>query len=501
MDKFLKILSVESGEITSTNNLRNYRIPQGESYSLRDSYINLNCSFDFTEPAPTQQTNAPEGVYGCNVSWVGATPHFNNVAVVKNCSIRSNTKGNIENIRRVDILKQNLAILDKSIGESRNESYLDINQIIDPINIQRYGLFTQYNKTGTVKSQTSQNVPISIRLSDLFQFCETDEYDTERGGGLDIHVELNRDKLEAKPLIPNNEAVPTDFKRFMNVTATGAVNALVVGTGTTQLRVTDLSQSPYYVGQKIKLVATGNGGAGNIDTHATISSIDWERDGGIGNNDQRVTGKMTLTFANTWGTALTAGQSYEDISCEMVQPTATLRVNNTELVLKKLNESEKSNLDEINYTTFTCEEASAGNTQSFQNLFTVEGDATQAFMTFTNGADNLISNGQLTSFRCALNNIDVTDRDVTVGSPLYYDRLSQSLRGMGYRLKDTNLNAGDSGQLVWTDVYSQAGNQIAPLVASLFRTDNNKFLQVRTTSGANLNAFQLFKAIPKVFAY
>ena len=100
-----------------------------------------------------------------------------------------------------------------------------------------------------------------------------------------------------------------------------------------------------------------------------------------------------------------------------------------------------------------------------------------------------------------MNNIDVTDRDVTVGSPLYYDRLSQSLRGMGYRLKDTNLNAGDSNQLVWTDVYSQAGNQIAPLVASLFRTDNNKFLQVRTTSGANLNAFQLFKAIPKVFAY
>jgi hypothetical protein len=510
MDKFVKILSTESGEITATDNLRNFRIPQGESYSLRDSYINFNCSVDIVDaPAQGGTNGGSDGVYGVNVSWnETAKPLAKNIALVKNASLRSSMKGNIENLRRVDILKENLAVLDKSVGESRNESYIDISQIINPINIQRYGLFTQYNKTGAIKSETSRNVPISVRLSDIFQFCETDEYDTERGGGLEINLELNRDKLVADALVPNAEAVPTQFKRFMNVDTTGEpLNALVVGTEATQLRVQDLDQSPYYVGQKIRLQATGQTtGApvvapANIDKHCVIAGIEWDRKGGVNNTDQSKTGKMTLTFVENWSPALTAGQSYDTISCTLVAPASTtLRMNNAELVLKKLNESEKSNLDAINYTTFSCEEGSAGGSQGFQNLFTVEGEATQAFMSFTNG--ELLSNANLLTFRCALNNIDLTDRDVAVQSPLYYDRLSQSLRGMGYSLRDTHLNSGKTSELNWSDVYGDADNQCRPLVASLFRTESNKFLQVRTTAGANgLNNFQLFKAIPKVFSY
>ena len=74
------------------------------------------------------------------------------------------TKGRIENIRRVDVLRQNLATYVDSQKEQLNQSYIDINQLEQPINKQVYGQFSSFNKTGAVKSAPQTIAPIQIRL-------------------------------------------------------------------------------------------------------------------------------------------------------------------------------------------------------------------------------------------------------------------------------------------------------------------------------------------------
>lgn len=515
MDKFLKIQSIEGGEITATDNLRNFQVPQGDVYDLRDSFIQFNCEITRTETT----AGGGDGVYQNMVQWVSADdekPHFPNVAFVKNCNLKSNTKGHIESIRRVDILKSNLHVLNHSQREVADESYENVNQLPQPINSQEDSIFTSINKTGSTKSIESQNVPLAVRCSDLFDFCSTDEYDTNKGGGLHFHLELNRDKLEAVQV--GKAPVPTNFRRFTNVaTSVGTGNTLVVGNDTTQLRVYNLEMSPYYVGQKVLITATGTGTAPNKPADvaaapAVIKSIVWDRRGGPNNNDQSKGGKMTLTFESDWGVALAGDGGYSDVSCTIAECTPTLKITNAELVLKKKNPSDLNNYSQIEYTTYTTEEGFGNSRQNFQDLFTVEGEATQAIMMFAQGNDGLLSSAPLTSFRCALNNQDITDRDVAVGSPLYYDRLAGSIRGQGFNLRNLEQNSGDSAAAAYSDTYTSQKLEVLPLVASLFQTDSNKFLQVKATVGAityqapagtktGVNNYQLYKSIPRVFSY
>tara|TARA_R110000803_G_scaffold31674_4_gene70370 strand:+ start:2182 stop:3759 length:1578 start_codon:yes stop_codon:yes gene_type:complete len=508
MDKYVKVLSVESGEITATDNLRNFRIPAGDVYSLRDSFINLNCTMDVVETT----AGGGNGVYNTGVQWVTNQlnkPHFDNVAVVRNASLKSARQGVIESIRRVDVLKQNMGIPSEGLGQVLDKSYININQIAPPIQQQNYSLFQQLNKTGTIKSRNAPITPISIRLSDIYDFCDTDEYDTVRGGELSMHLELNRAKLVAVQNMLTAAVHPAQILSFMDIaTAAGVGNSITVGATNVQMRITDLAQSPYYVGQKLLINATGNGnetGAPNpavppanvVNAPAVISSIVWTKP----NAAQATSGKLTLTFESAWGATLTGTQGYEAVTATVAICTPTLRMNEAELVLKRLNANEVRGYDSINYTTFTCEEGSGNNNASFQNLFTIEPRANQAFMCFAAGNDDLLSSTAITSFRCALNNIDITDRDVVVKSPLYYDRLAQSLRGMGRRFNNGVMNTGSATATGgWGATFTYGFNASLPLVASMFATESNKFLQVRT-GGAAIGAYQLFKSIPRVFTY
>ena len=329
-----------------------------------------------------------------------------------------------------------------------------------------------------------------------------------------MHLELNRDRLEAVQL--GKAPVPTNFLRFMDVaTSAGVGNKVVIGTGSTQLRVQDLQQSPYYVGQKLLMTATGTGTGGDkpVDVTGTngvcvIKSILFEK----GNADQTKGGKITIEFEQPWGATLNGDGGYTNVKCTIATCTPTLKITNAELILKKKNMGELNNYSQIEYTTYSTEEGNGNSRTTFQELFTVEGEATQAFMCFAQGNDNLISSAPLTSFRCALNNQDITDRDVVVGSPLYYDRLGGNIRGQGYNLRNLDQNTGNSAETDYTKTYTEETCESKPLVASLFQTDSNKFLQVRCSVGditytapvgalSGVNGYQLFKSIPRVFSY
>lgn len=495
MDKYVKYQSVQS-VFSNSQNLVDFHVPQSGVYDLRDSHLVIHAKNTIVE---TDTTNGI-GVYDSMIRFTGTEElHIENSAVVKNAVLDCANKGRIENLRRCDVYSQNMRQYDVEQRSRMCESYKNVNALAQPINNHQYGIFEGFNKSGVDKSIEHDEVPITVSLRDLFDFCEkATEYDTDRAGATRFHFECNFDKLSGvvAPLMADAN-IEADVKKCQEVT-TGTPNAVFIGDnsaggGNGKTKFAHLNQSPYYVGQKVTLKAVSAGGAPaypGAGKQLVISAINWKNDG-----------TLELTFETDWAVALTVGQSYNTITLEIVAPASvTLSIERCELLLKRVDNPE--GFDEIDYLTYSTEETNGNGQTAFKNVFTVEGDASNVIIFSPNGDDGLNSSqNTYTDYRLSLNNIDLTDRNVVMDSPLYFDRASASLRGAGRSLANTTQNSGDWGQSYATQS-TQANNNIDIIGNPLFQTTGNKLLQVQANAtGAGVKAFNLYKALPRVFSY
>jgi hypothetical protein len=490
MDKYIKLNSNQGGPFTSTGqNLCDFDIPSDGVYNLRDSYITLNVKIDVEETSAT----GGQGVYVADLQWVSSGtdhPKFQNVALVKNCSMSCARRGQIENIRRVDILKQNLATITKNQRTRYDESYLAASQLIDPINGGQFTLYQDINKIGSVKSRELNIVPVQIKLSDLFEFCNTTEYDTMKAGATRVHLELNVDKVEAIQRNLRNSWANADFKFMDDITATSDnqdVTSLVV----TQ-KVPALNVSPFYVGQKLTVSGDNNGNP--VSTNAVIKSIELNS----------ATQKMTLNFEESITTLTTTGDVFNSIEVDVTAwSSASVEFSFAEVALKKV--TSPMGMDEIEYSTFSTDEYTIGTgTTNLQRQFQCEPESVNAVVMFPSDYDDLVSeNNNVDSFRFRINNHDATDRDVTVNSPLYYDRLGMTVGNMGMRLRGLAQNAGAPNETTdWDQVYDKAGLNIRMMANPLPQTVNEKNLQINiNASSTGVRRLVLYKELPRVFSY
>ena len=499
MDQYIKYQSVQGGAFTASQNLVDFKIPMSGVYDLRDSFINLNCTLDVTDkPA---QAAVGDAIYDFTGEWVSTDTqklHFQNVACVKNAVLNASRHGRIENLRRCDILRDNLATYTKSQMEDVDESYLDFAQFKAPISRQQYGTFAQLNKSGDVKSRYNTQTPIAIRLSDIFDFCRTREFDTDKAGETHIHLELNRDKLAVRQVMKDADIHPAAVKQATDTPAgvASSNNLLTLGASgtTTPYKFTDLDQSPYYVGQMLLITATHTDGGGDdrADAPAIVNSVVWDKD----------TGAISLTFEQDWGVAIVAGKQYTNISVKIGEvDSVALNVDSAELVLRRVNNPE--GISQINYTTYSTEETNGNGLTSFQNLYTIEPEATNIMIMFPDSADGLLShNNDITSWRLRLNNEDLTDRDVARKSPLAFDRLAMTLNSMGDGLANLVQNPGDTTAADWQSTFTTAGFDTLLIGNPLFQTGQQKLLQVNINAGGGgVKKLVLYKQLPRVFSY
>jgi hypothetical protein len=497
MDKFVKINSVQGGSFTTTQNLVDFVIPSSMGVvSLKDSYINLNTQITTTET----DTTGGDGVYAVEARWVyqgsgtAVYPKFVNSAIVKNCNIRSDQRGNIENIRRVDQLRQVLSTYTRSQREAFSDSYLACNQVIDPVNRNNFGIFREINKTGSTKSRNLDIAPIQISLADLFGFCDSaPEVDLQKLGTLRVHLELNRDKIEPviKMVEPADDWANTDLGKAEDITATGDANQI-----TTKQKFTNLDLSPFWVGQALEISATHTDGGGSdiADKRVVVESITWDKDNG---------GVFNITFTESWGN-LASGKEYSDIAVvpyyktgSTINVSASMDVNYAELVVKRV--GNPVGVDMINYDTFSTEETNGLGQTSFQNQYQIEADAKDILVAFPNDESDLISaNNDINEFRLRLNNQDLTDRPVEVDEPLYYDRINMTLGNMGESMKNLQQNYGNTAEKTWSDVYDKTNFDVVSIMNPLFITEREKYLQLNIEAGGNgVNKMTLFKHIPR----
>ncbi len=493
-DQYLKIQSVQGGPFSSSQNLVDFRIPAGEVYDLSDSYVNFNMALDVANDAG--------GVYNYNLEWTttGNDLHFDNVAVVKNANMKASSTGTIENIRRVDILRQNLGVYNRSLLETTDESYLAGSQYANPVgNGQQVGIFTQINKTGIDKSRYNSETPLSVRLQDVFEFARVPEYDTSKAGETHVHFELNLDKLSVRQLSDEfgPGVVGEGAKQVATDTATG--NNITIGDNTNDvaLKFTDLNQSPYWVGQALKVSATCSQNAAKsvTDAEVVVSEIVWDRD----------TGAITLKFESDWSQTLTGAEEYTDITLGPRTAAATLSFPSAEIILRRVANPDP-NPAPISYHTYSTEETQGNGATAFQQLYTVESEASNVMIMFPSESNGLLSsNGDIASWRLRLDQEDLTDRPVNRKSPLAYDRLSTTLHGMGQSLRNLTQNLGCVNPRIggdWPAVFKEADLNTILIGNPLFQTGQTKLLQVNIESGGNgIKKLVLFKQLPRVFTY
>jgi hypothetical protein len=501
MDKFIKIQSNQS-EFSNTANLVDFVIPQGDVYDLSDSWVNLEYQIDVVET----ETASGIGVYDMELQWVTTDPEkpkFFNSAIVRDCHMENSRQGLIESVRRIDQLSQVRQTYEKSWGEAKSGAVLDASQNISPINRQSYGITRQFNKQGLNKSIVNNNAQTMIRLGDLMDFCNTPEYDSNKGGQTRIHLRLNMDRLEGAQRMLDASIVPAEVKQFKKITALGNVNTITLGKqdGSADTIVYDLNQVPYYVGMKVLITATHTDGGGDdrADAPAVISAIEW-----VVTDKTQKDATYSLTFEQNWGTALTAGKEYTAISVKPQAPiqSSSIKLSQAQIVLKRVANPQGGSA--IEYTTFSTEEGFGNSQTAFSDQFVVEPEATNMLMCFNDGADGLVSkNNELTNYQVSVNSVPQTDRLVAKNSPLDYDRKSSTFRRLGNGLRNLTENAGDAGKAnPWADVYKDAKFNSTIIASPLPVSDRQKLLQINANAtGGGIGKYSMFKSLPRRLVY
>lgn len=259
MDKVIKINSKEGGPFTTTSNLINFDIMPDGVYDFTDSYVNLVCSITgVTDATPA----TGQGVYNPLINYTDKITanvdackirSLYNVAMVKNCSMTSELQGSLEDIRRVDILRQNLNEYTLTTDEKQSLEYQSLRQLT-PRNYLRNSTFRELHNEGTAPSRNVQS-RIRIPMSQLFELGKLTAYPAQKMGKTRIHLEMNLDKFA----IYANKGVPDELKpfaQFAGVTAPAAGAAININSLTSKDGVTyiDKTDSPYYVGQKVAVL-------------------------------------------------------------------------------------------------------------------------------------------------------------------------------------------------------------------------------------------------------
>lgn len=516
--EYVKFTATQGGPFDSTQNIIDFHVP-ADVYNLRDSFIQI-----YTEAEGTDTDDlGVQGIYPINLvmandAAASGQAHFLNAVMVKNCSISSAVRGQLENIRRVDQLRQALNTVAKSERENKSVAYMSANSMVDAYGNKKLGMFQILNKEGNEISKNVQT-PIMIRLGDLMDFCNATVYDGNKLGALHIRLEMNLDGIIKGECSydANYFAGASTSECFATITATSdnqVVDSITtlneassVAPGTArqdgqQFRgIRSIDESPWFVGQRITLTSS-DGDLNETEKVVQITEITF--------ND--AAGTVTLNFTPPLGTLPTTGDKCDNIIIDnssdngAVQPAAVnVRYQNAEVVMRRYTSLPPSDGGMLVYSTFSTEEdVGPTGVEEFQRQYVVEPDADAVLVLMPKPANDLVSqNADFNSYRLRLNQVDMTDRDVEINTPLYYDKTSSLLDSMGMSLGALAFNQGAATKdnLNYNAAFP-AATEVQFFGAPMPQMNSNKLLQVNINApGGDVPRVTLFKHLPRKIVY
>ena len=429
MDNIIKIPSDQSVFDTSGNKqLVDFRIPAGlGTLDLSKSYIAVNL-----QPR-TVSSAQPDAVF-MNFTQINASTkepnlHFpSNAVLVKNASAFSQSAGKLEDLRRVDVLRHNLAYYKKNYEEQNDD--------IDGINCMNYRQFykaqnyNEVNAFGDVASRNS-NKDVRIPLKDVFNFCRTENYDLSKYGNTKLHFEMNFDKCNVGITFDNgynnNElrgggGNGDEFNKMDDQAGVGAAGSKIL---TSLNAYNDKVDSPFFVGQVVDVAFTGSVSGAGTSVKRRIVKI--ERNLAGGNY------KLLITLDDVF---LAQAQDYTGITLGNAanggDQTNTFTINKCELVAYVNNDPEPQ--PKLVYSTFIAQEDSYPVALTSHRNYMIPPNTKNVYVIFSKTIHSEEEN--LDSYRITVDGEQVVNRSIKVGSPIEQDLVSQVFMNNGEAVHD-----------------------------------------------------------------
>ena len=500
MNNTIKLNSDNAGPFNASQNIINFTVPRGV-WNLRDSYISINSKISTTEVS----TATGIGVHGVALRWTDLDiAKIPNIALIRDARMVCDNYGVVEDISRVDQLRTALHKYSKSTTGVDSNNYIDASVFSSKTNSRwnHQSLYRDIVKEGSVELENSRDLdlcPIQIRLGDIFDFCNAEEFSTERAGDAHIRVRCNFDKVEAYPTSANWDVTEaTNITGIVDIDIGTALSKVL----TSKVQYSSLDQSPYHLSQKIRIRGTGyNAGGGTVpadlDQNTIITGINWDRTAG-----SATIGQIILTVADDIG-IISAGGSYINTYINGVTAqTATVTYDFAEIILK---EATDTGSDGIEYNTYSVQQDNGNQVKQYNRVFQIEPECS-AVLAVMEGAGALFSNNlDVKSYDLRLNGESLLDNHVVIfQDSLYRDRLNMSMGHMEERLRNLIPFVGDTSQDVtrYETPILAINNIMNPIVPS----GNTQLLQVNVDASNNVQdtgmlGFNLFKQHPRQFSY
>lgn len=437
----VKIPSQQGGPFHLNNkNLEviTFELPNDGNYDMSKSYLNFDMEVPSTLVCPLD--------VNCGKAGSVENVELFNLNFIRNAKLYY-SGGVIENILDVNVLRQNLIAYTASQVEKQSAEYkalynvdhLNSDTLLDLTTGGSNTRITGFREFNTEGSVASRNVVQSIQvpLHHLFDFCKLKSVpmDKLQGAYLEIETEYLRLPTFSDVAI---ESVPCANQD--NIADGASVDTVSVARA-------DRIKALIYVGQTLTFNFKA-AGADTTTTNCVVNNISIDETTG---NAQITVNKNIYTNGSGGAVGLTDIKftSQTDISDE--KPL----VNSAELIMEQTNMKAEGQLE---YTTFTLERDSGGNTKNYQRTMIVEPECFNVFAMFPNsfvdvsgggeapsrGSENVSQNDTVVSYRLQCNSEDLTNRDVLISSngtskdqaSLYYDRIMTTMKNGGYMVKN-----------------------------------------------------------------
>lgn len=504
MDRVFKVPSNQSDNITNSNNLLDFDIPQGQ-FDLSKSHVEVKvlCSGSSAEAGYNDATFNLSGLIDSeNGQTITYTPA---VALVKHARMVSSTKGRLEEARQVNEMRLQL----KNIQQPQSV-YLGTNHT----DLQSIKSYEQWGGISPLIDVTSENgtgsdkyleKTVKIPMSEVVNIGKSTFFDTSRLGDCRLSVEVDRSRLSVAQVDASDDYYTKANNGLCNGMlkddpGAGAKTTAVLGNadGTAAKNYDEdfAEHIPYYVGMPVTLPVANNGTIGGnppaeVKTHITNISYD------------ETSGEVTLTFNDSLGTGATLGIFI--LQGKNADYTSSIVMNQANLVLHQIgqNNMPAEIPNQLNYTVYAVEnDTFAANTTAIKRQYQLEPECINALVTLPSISNGIISSKVLEDYRVSINNELTTDRNVNVFNPLYFHKLNmlglnmnQSIRNVAQKkyLVNDALDKTDQDDGEDRGTYENISGVFEPMPA----TQDYKLVELEINNQAGLPKISIFKELVK----
>ena len=483
LNEIVKINSVETGSFTSTKNRVSFVIPEtSDVVDMSKSYINLNMSIN------GDGTN----ISASNVAFTDNASQQHDVdpvMLVKNVSVESSRKGLLESIRRCDVYRSTQKQYEEDDEDKIDKNHLGLNA---PRAKNKFAI-TPFRELNVDTASRELDHDVRIPLKDILGIGSVPQYDLSAFGRTKIACELNLDKISSSYSLgagDNAWTMDTNELGSMTDTATNTSGGdrnenLLITTKTYEVEQWRYL-SPFWTNQQLLVSRTDKDGAGTATVKVATVSY---------NSSNK---KIYLACATPFGTSAN-GAAITAISVVGVAPaTNDLVVNSAELVIEY--NADKEAPSQVSIMTATTEEDNGAARTTHNKQYQIEPEAMSVMVCFPK-SDSIFSNLAYTSYRIAVNNETLTNRDVERDSPLDFDRKSRYMQNQGKELnclREKQLNktqhpASSEANSVRYDALNNAILETLPVTDGM----KNLGLEITSSGGNEINELILFKEMLK----